>query len=70
MQGGLGFADCRCGMGVLCRLTALHLASWKGCTVTAKALIAAGADVHCKNNDGYGRSRRIARLFRERARYT
>ena len=37
------------------RRTALHLASYYGHTETAKALVAAGADVHRRNNDGYGR---------------
>ncbi len=54
MRGGLGFADCRRGMGVHCRSTALHLASKKGHTETAIALVAAGADVHCEYDDGYG----------------
>ncbi len=41
----------------LCRRTALHLASiaWlNGRTDTAMALVEAGADVHCKDNDGCG----------------
>jgi hypothetical protein len=38
----------------LCRRTALHLASLNGHTETALALVEAGADVHCKDNDGYG----------------
>ncbi len=38
----------------LCRTTALHLASQKGHAETALALAKAGADVHCKTNDGYG----------------
>ncbi len=38
----------------LCRRTALHVASSKGHTETAMALVNAGADVHCKTNDGYG----------------
>ena len=38
----------------LCRATALHCASLKGHTETALALVKAGADVHCKNNKGYG----------------
>ncbi len=37
-----------------CRRTALHLASFNGHTETAMALVKAGADVHCKENDGYG----------------
>jgi hypothetical protein len=55
---GIGFADCsRCTPGVclLCRNTALHLASQEGHTETAMALVAAGADVHRTFNDGYGR---------------
>ncbi len=36
------------------RNTALHIASWNGHTETALALVGAGADVHCKNNYGYG----------------
>ncbi len=35
-------------------MTALHYASDKGHTETAMALVKAGADVHCKNIDGYG----------------
>ncbi len=38
----------------LCRRTAVHLASEWGYTQTAVALVKAGADVHCKDNDGYG----------------
>ncbi len=38
----------------LCRRTALHWASENGKTKTAMALVEAGADVHCKANDGYG----------------
>ncbi len=38
----------------LCRWTALHRASRNGHKVTAMALVKAGADVHCKDNDGYG----------------
>ncbi len=38
----------------LCRWTALHWASLNGHTETAMALVKAGADVHCKDNDGYG----------------
>jgi hypothetical protein len=41
----------------LCRWTALHLASQEGHTETALALVTAGADVHCQDNDGYGFSR-------------
>ena len=36
----------------LCRMTALHVASQNGHTETAEALVAAGADVHSKDNDG------------------
>ena len=35
-----------------CRWTALLVASLNGYTEMAKALVAAGADVHCKVNDG------------------
>jgi hypothetical protein len=51
---GLGFADCRRGSGMclLCRRTALHLASTEGHTATALALAKAGADVQCEDNDG------------------
>jgi hypothetical protein len=38
----------------LCRRTALHFASNNGHTETALALAKAGADVHCKDNEGYG----------------
>jgi hypothetical protein len=38
----------------LCRRTALHVASENGRTETAMALVKAGADVHGKDNDGYG----------------
>jgi hypothetical protein len=41
--------------GLPCRRTALHLASESGHSVTAKALVVAGADVHCKDKNGYGR---------------
>ncbi len=41
----------------LSRVTALHYASENGCTETAMALVKAGADVHCKDNEGYGFSR-------------
>jgi hypothetical protein len=37
----------------LCRDMALHLASERGHTETALALVEAGADVHCKDKDGY-----------------
>ncbi len=37
----------------LCRRTALHWASQNGHTETAMALVTAGADVHCKNSNGY-----------------
>jgi ankyrin repeat protein len=33
----------------------LHLASANGHTEMANALVAAGADVDCEDNDGYGR---------------
>jgi ankyrin repeat protein len=38
----------------LCSWTALHIASRNGHTETVKALVMAGADVHCKSSDGYG----------------
>ncbi len=44
---------------MLCSRTALYIASAKGVTEIAKALVAAGADVHCKDYDGYGRWRCI-----------
>jgi hypothetical protein len=37
-----------------CRKTVLHWASLNGHTETAMALVKAGADVRCKDNDGYG----------------
>jgi ankyrin repeat protein len=42
--------ECRFG---LCRRTALHFASEQWHPETAMALVKAGADVHCKSNDGY-----------------
>ncbi len=39
---------------LLCRRTALHWASKNGKTQTAVALVKAGADVHGKDNNGYG----------------
>jgi hypothetical protein len=39
-------------MCLLCRRTALHLASTEGQTATA--LAKAAADVQCEDNDGYG----------------
>ncbi len=50
----LGFAGCRRGTGMclLCRRTALHLTSYNGHTEIAMALAEAGADVHCKDNEG------------------
>ncbi len=41
-------------VGWRCRQTALHLASLNGHTETAKALVAAGVDVHRQDNNGYG----------------
>jgi hypothetical protein len=38
----------------LCRETALHWASQNGHTETAMVLVKAGADVHCKDTEGYG----------------
>ena len=51
---GLGFADRRRGTRrcLLCRRTALHLASIEAHTAIAMALAKAGADVQCENNDG------------------
>ena len=51
---GLGFADCRRGSGMclLCRRTALHLASIEAHTAIAMALAKASADVQCEDNDG------------------
>jgi hypothetical protein len=46
-----------------CRCTALHWASHKGHTETAMALLAAGADVHCTNQKGFGAGRCIAGQF-------
>jgi hypothetical protein len=37
------------------RLTALHGASKRGNTETVMALVAAGVDVCCQDDDGYGR---------------
>jgi ankyrin repeat protein len=54
---------------LLCRDTALHIASSNGHTEMAQALVAAGADVHCKNNDGYDRWRCIVGLLVERVRW-
>jgi ankyrin repeat protein len=42
----------RCG---LCRRTALHCASEKGLVELVKALVEKGANVHAKDNQGYGR---------------
>ncbi len=42
------------------RWTALHWASKEGHTETLKALVVAGADVHCEENDGYGAGRCMA----------
>jgi hypothetical protein len=64
--------NCARGTGVCssCRETALIYALSKRALRMMNALLAAGADVHCKNNDGYGRAQRIARLFHKRARRT
>ncbi len=53
---GLGSTGSLCNPDApeLCRWAALHLASQEGQTETAKALVAAGADVHCEDNFGYG----------------
>ena len=45
------------------RWTALHYASQNGHTETAKALVAAGADVHCQAEQGYGAGWCIAGQF-------
>ena len=42
---------------LLCRDTALHKASENGHTETVKALVATGADVHCKNSIRFARGR-------------
>jgi hypothetical protein len=47
----------------LCRWTALHYASRNGHTETAKALLAAGADVRCETEKGYGAGRCRALRF-------
>jgi hypothetical protein len=48
----------------LCRQMALHWASLEGHKVTAMALVKAGADVHWKDNSGYGsRAASLCRLF-------
>ena len=55
--GAAGLSTRRGAAGVpvwLCRRTALHYASSKCHTEMAMALVKAGADVHCKANDGYG----------------
>ncbi len=41
---------------MLCRWTALHHASGQGQTETVKTLVKVGADVHCKNDEGYVRA--------------
>jgi hypothetical protein len=46
----------------LCSDTVLHLASRNGHTATAKALVAAGADVNCQNSAGYASGRGLRRL--------
>jgi hypothetical protein len=66
--GGFGFQDCLRGAGAclaawLCRWTALHYASQNGHTETAKALLAAGADVRCETEKGYGEGRCRALRF-------
>jgi hypothetical protein len=47
----------------LCSRTALHYASSNGLTETAMALVKAGADLHCKDNVGYGFSGRTLGSF-------
>ena len=49
---GLASQIAGAGMCLLCRRTALHLASTEGQTATA--LAKAAADVQCEDNDGYG----------------
>jgi hypothetical protein len=46
----------------LCSQTAMHWASKQGHMETMTALIKAGADVHCKDKDGYGFSTPHARV--------
>jgi hypothetical protein len=46
----------------LFRDTALHDASYNGHTETTMALVKVGADVHCKDNDGYGSSGYLGEL--------
>ncbi len=48
----------------LCRRTALHDALLNGHTETAMALVKAGADVHGKENNGYGCSRLHSHVVR------
>jgi hypothetical protein len=62
----VGLSQCRGGRSVLsgwelqgvpvwlCSSTALHCASQNGKTETAMVLVKAGADVHGKDNNGYG----------------
>jgi hypothetical protein len=55
MADGPSTRDGAAGVAVwLCRFTALHRASSNGHTETAIALVKAGADVHGKDDDGYG----------------
>ncbi len=54
------YIDCNCcaisepAADVLGRGTALMLAAWKGHTLVVEQLIAAGAGLDVKDNDGYG----------------
>ena len=50
---------------LLRRWTALHWASQIGHTETVMGLLAAGADVHCNTDTGYGAGRCIVGAFRE-----
>ncbi len=56
--GGCCFLFGRCDAGTCwpCRGTALHLASGQGHTEIVKTLVKVGADVHCKNDEGYIRA--------------
>ncbi len=54
-QGRGQIARAAVSVGWRCRQTALQIASSNGHTETAKALVAAGADVHRQDDDGYGR---------------
>jgi ankyrin repeat protein len=56
---GYGFqvplkSSCLMKTGLLCSRTALHFASLNGHKEAALALVKVGAEVHCKDFDGYG----------------